>query len=133
KWQGQGNWRLIYWIGAALAGLGIMFASLMLGRQQEESHPVLRRLIYGYNSALVVVLTFFLLVVVNVVAFHYVPATSDWTSEKLYTLDETQSQNILKTLEEPVEITVLAEFPGDPMVVEMKKLVDACRLYTGKI
>jgi hypothetical protein len=134
KWHGHDSWRIIYWVVANLLSVGIIFFSLMLGRQEEQSHPTLRRIIHGYGDiALVLWLTLAVLIVVNVIAFLYVPAASDWTKTGLYTLDESQSQNILKALDAPVKIIIMARYPGDPITDEVSKLVDTCRNYTNKI
>ena len=132
KWQTAGGWRFLYWVAMTLAGLVIIFASLSLGRKDEQASPVLRRLLYGYNTGLITLLTLLLLIVVNVLAANYVPMTSDWTKGELFTLDS-GSQNTLRGLKRPVEIIVLANYPGEQLAEDTTKLIDSCRDYTSQI
>src|SRR5438445_12469218 len=46
------GWRIYVVLLAIVGGLGIMFASLQLGRSQERTNPGLRVLLYGYNAVL---------------------------------------------------------------------------------
>jgi hypothetical protein len=132
KWQGPDGWRILYWVGATMLGLGIIFASLLVGRQDEQDNPFLRRLLYSYNTALVVILVLFLLIVVNVIAAKYVPATSDWTQAGIFSLAP-KSQNILQGLDEPVEVVILSGTQDSQLSDDVSRLFDIGRDYTSQI
>src|SRR5262249_45007827 len=82
-WQGPEGWRVWVCVLVELAGLAIMFASLLLARTEERSKPLLRRLLYGFNAVLTGLLLLALLVVLNILAYIYLPTASDWTSSGL--------------------------------------------------
>jgi hypothetical protein len=105
-WQGKEGWRLWVVVGVTLLGLAVLFASLLLARREEEENPTLRRLLYGYVAALTGLLLLLTLIVINVLAYLYMPEPSDWTSSKLYTLSD-QSRRILKGIDKPVKVYFL--------------------------
>jgi hypothetical protein len=131
-WQGASGWRVWLVVGGALVGLIIMFASLLLARTEEQSNPTLRRLLYGYNAVLTGILLMIILVIVNLLSYQYIPAQTDYTDQKIYTLYP-KSQNILKGLEKPVKVYVLAESPESRFMTDMQVLEDNCRNVSDQI
>jgi hypothetical protein len=106
RWQGPEGWHLWVVLGVMILGLVTLFGSLLIARSEESDNPALRRLLYGYVAGLTGLLLFLILLVVNVLAFIYMPEPSDWTSSKLYTLSD-QSREVLKGLDRPVKIYFL--------------------------
>ncbi|MFL5243254.1 MAG: Gldg family protein [Gemmataceae bacterium] len=130
-WRGPEGWRIWLLILGLLAGLAIMFASLLLARSEEQNNALLRRLLYGYNAVLTGILLLLILLLVNVLAYLYVPAQSDWTGSQIYTLNP-RSINILQGLKEPVTVTVITETRGRTSV-ELDNLLQNCQAVTDKI
>jgi hypothetical protein len=131
-WQGEGSWRVWLCVFLALAGLGIMFGSLMLARTEERSNVLLRRSLYGYNAVLTGLLLLALLAIVNIMTYVYVPKVWDWTNAGLYTLSS-QSVNLLQHLEKPLKIyTVLGE-RGGQLAEDLHNLMDNCQTVSGKV
>src|SRR5205823_235948 len=58
-------WKMLVALVVLLAGLAVMFVGLQAARSEERSNPALRRLVFGYNSALGGLLLLILLAVVN--------------------------------------------------------------------
>ncbi len=131
-WQGPEWWRI--WLLACLflAGLAILFLSLLLGRDEQQDNPVLRRLLYGYNAVLTGLLVLGVLVAVNVLAYLYLPVTSDWTTNNIYTL-ATKSESTLKNLQTTVKIYVMEQQRGGLLDSEMRDLMDNIHGVTNKV
>src|SRR5579885_2949346 len=131
-WQGAEGWHI--WLLAALflVGLAVMFFSLLLARSEESDNPTLRRLLYGYNAVLSGLLVLGILVALNVLAYLYLPVSSDWTEAGIYTLSS-KSQNILRGLQQPVTVYVLETQRGERFDAEMRDLVENARAVTDKI
>jgi hypothetical protein len=127
KWQGEQHWQL--WITLALFffGLAVTFASFMLGRTEERTNPVMRRLVYGYNAVLTGVLLLSILTFVVILAYLYIPPT-DWTASGMYTLGS-RSVNLLKGLASPVKIYVLESERNR----DVKTLLDNVQGVTDKV
>jgi hypothetical protein len=131
SWQGANAWKLWLCIFLELVGLAAMFASLQLARTQERSNPVLRRLLYGFNAVLTGLLLLAFLVVLNVLAYLYLPVVSDWTASSLFTLSP-KSKNILEGLGKPVKVYVLTGSREDPVFGDVQNLMDNCQAVTNK-
>jgi hypothetical protein len=131
-WQGDKGWRV--WVIALtlIAGLGLTFASLLIGRTEEQSNPVLRRLLYGYNAVLAGQLVLLILLVVNILGYIYLPQTTDWTANRLYTLDP-KSQNLLKNLEKPLKIYVITDSRDDLIYEQTSRLLENVRAVNPKV
>lgn len=131
-WQSKEGWHVWVCAIAELVGLAIMFASLLLARTEERSTPILRRLLYGSNAVLTGLLLLAILLVVNVLVYMYVPAVSDWTATGQYTLSS-QSKALLTSLDKPLTIYVLREGAERLWYLEIRKLLENCRLVNDKI
>ena len=120
-------------VGVLAAGLVIMFAAFQLARTEERANPFLRRLLYGYNAALTGVLLLAVLLVVNVFLNIWSKTPLDFTAGSSFTLSP-QSQNILKSLDKPVQITQVHGFRNAFFLEsEVKTLLDNCRDLSDKV
>jgi hypothetical protein len=130
-WQGSNWWQL--WVCALLmfGGLIVMFTSLQAARAVERFNPFMRRLLYGYNAVLTGLLVLAILLVLNVLVYNYLNASFDWTGEGLYTLSE-RSKNVLKALDKPTKIYVLAP-RSDDLLNEIRTLLTNCQAVTPQI
>src|SRR5205085_2492238 len=102
--QGKEGWRVWVVVIALLGGLALMFVSVQLGRAEERSNPMLRRLVYGYNAVLTGVLVLAILVVANVLVSVHFSTPYDWTSQSIYSLSS-RSENLLENLQKPTKVT----------------------------
>ena len=110
KWVSGGSTQEAKWVLIAAsiftAGLVIMFLSLQIGRTEERSNAVLRRMLYGFNAVFLGVLLLLVLLVVNVVSFLKVPSTLLMTDRAFSELSE-PSKNFLRSLDEPVHVYMI--------------------------
>jgi hypothetical protein len=131
-WQGEHGWHLWVLSGVNLAGLAVMFFSLLLARGEETDNPTLRYLLYGYNAVLTALLLLGILVILNILGYLYLPPSSDWTEAGIYTLSS-QSENVLKGLDRPVRVYVLTEDRATQFAAETHDLLDNARALTDKL
>ncbi len=121
---------------AFLGGLGLMFASLQLGRGMERSNQTMRRLIYGYNAVLTGLLLLAILALPNLLAYaapfsRFMGKTDDWTKGQVYTLQQ-DTRNYLTALDTSVSVYVMLD-PNDPRSADMAQLLENCRAVTPKL
>lgn len=102
----DGAWKVLLAVVTLIVGLAIMFLSLNSARSEERSSPVLRRLIYGYNTVLTGILLFLILAIVNVVAYMKLPAMVDSTEAGLFKLSD-RSKQILRSLDKPTTVYLI--------------------------
>jgi hypothetical protein len=140
EWR-QHPWYLVLVGGSLFGGLTLMFVSLQLTRPFERSRAELRRLVYGFNAVLGVLLLFLVLGLVNVLGysnvqpFTYLGKTTDWTASSIYTLKDS-SVNALRALDRPVKIYVLMNTRGDAelnALREIETLLDNCRRVSDRL
>jgi hypothetical protein len=131
-WRGEN--RMYGWllVATGLAGLAIMFCSLQLARGEENANRALRITLYGYNAVLTGLLLLAVLLGINVLAYASLKKTSDWTFQKIYTLDD-RSESILKGLSQPVKIYVLEEERGTLLSKETHELMENVRSSSDKV
>jgi hypothetical protein len=130
SWQGEGAWRIWLCISLVLIGLAVMFCSLLLVRNEERTNPVLRRMLYGYNAVFTGFLLLAILVLVNIMAYIWLPPFADWTASGIHSLS-TKSKNILESLEQPVKVYVLLS--QSDAAGEVKNLLDQCQEVSKKL
>jgi hypothetical protein len=106
SWQGEDSWRFWACAYAELAGLLLLFGSLLLGRAEVRAKPIMRRLLYGYNAVLTGMLLLAMLVVANIIVIVNVPSNVEWNSSGMYSISD-KTSNFLASLKEPVKIYVL--------------------------
>src|SRR5262249_52002428 len=132
-WQGKEGWRIWVFLLLVFFGLAIMFLSLQVGRTEERSSPLLRRLVYGYNAVLAGLLVLGILVVTNVLSYAYFNPTYDWTSASIYSLSS-QSESRLQGLTKPTKIYVILPKQDEfDTLRRMQGLLDNCKAINDKI
>lgn len=134
EWQGPNAWRLWLCVGILLVGLALVFVSLQLGRTEERSNHLLRRLLYGYNAVLTGILLCTILIVVNVLVSVYLTRTYDWTAQSIYALSSL-SENVLRALDKPAKVYVIMPQGGDEFMIvrRVQGLLDNCRAVNPKL
>lgn len=114
KWLDQGDRAEMRWVVIPLltvvAGAGLVFAAVQPARSEERHHQGLRRLVYGANLGLTVLLLLVALVILNVVAAQKVQNTLDTTETGFYTLSNATKATVAN-LSTPV--TAYVVFPDD--------------------
>jgi hypothetical protein len=131
-WQGEGGWKLWVCIAAALFGLAVMFASLLLARSEERSNVIMRRLLYGYNSALAGLLLLAILVLVNIMVRFLFPATYNWTKTRASMELSSRAKSVLQHLDENVYVYVIMS-PQGRIYGDLRILLDNCEAVTDKL
>src|SRR5438552_432355 len=116
KWLDKGEKKEMVWVVVPLlmvaAGAGLVFTSVQPARAEERNNLTLRRLVYGANFALTVLLLFVVLIVANIVIALKVPNKLDTTETGFYTLADS-TKNFLGKLAEPVTLyVVMPDFGG---------------------
>jgi hypothetical protein len=109
-----------------------MFVSLTLARTQQHASPVLRRLLYGYNAVLTGLLLLAVLVVVNIMAYMYLPTDADWTKGGLHTISA-RTKSILESLDKPLKVYVFTSTREDRAFEDMRILLEKCQEATNKL
>jgi len=135
---GLENWRKYAWFvllvaGLLFGGLMLMFASLQLLRDQERKNQAMRRVVYGFNAFLGVVLLLSVLGLVNLLAYtdpidrvtgRLLTREFDWTKTGIYTLSP-RTVAFLESLREPVKVYLFTSV-NDQTSMEMATLLRNC-------
>jgi hypothetical protein len=110
KWLDRGEAKEMRWVVIpflmVVAGAGVVFAAIQPARADERNNQTLRRLVYGSNLALTVLLLSVALVAANVVISLKVQNKLDATETGFYTLGE-GTKRLLAGLSEPVTAYVV--------------------------
>jgi hypothetical protein len=131
-WQGEGGWKIWVCIAAGLAGLVIMFVSLLLARSEERSNPAMRRLLYGYNSALCGLLLLAILIMVNILVHFLLPASYNWTRTRAGSQLSSRAKSVLANLGETVYVYVIMS-QQNRIYEDLRTLLDNCQAVTDKL
>jgi hypothetical protein len=132
-WQGKEGWRIWIFLLLVSSALAVMFLSLQLGRTEERTNPLLRRLLYGYNAVLSGILVLSILCVANVLAHAYFKPNYDWTTASIYSLSS-RSENILEGLNKTTKIYVILPKQDElDTLRRMQALLDNCQAVSRKI
>jgi hypothetical protein len=131
-------WQLMLCELLIFGGLAVMFGALQFARAEERTNPGLRRLVYGYNAGLTVLLVLVILVHLNV--FTYLPVTPftwaqqtyDWTGSNLYTLGP-DSKKLLEQLDKPTKVYVLLPSRDEYVLREVRTLLDNFKAVNRRI
>jgi len=122
-WLDKGETKEMMWVVVPLlmvaGGAGLVFASVQPARAEERNDLTIRRLVYGSNFAVTVLLLFVVLVVVNVVAKRF-PAKLDTTETGFYTLSDT-TKKFLSKLNEPATLYVIMPESGEREVNDVRQ------------
>lgn len=124
SWREWDTWRPIVFTLGGLLGMMLAFTGMV---NEARENPVVRRLIYGYNTFLSAVLLLGILIVVNGIAFAYGTRPFDWTATGSYTVHE-RMQKLLRQLPAPVDVYVLID-PDDSLYPELRDYLELCRTY----
>ncbi len=131
-WQGPEAWKLWLCIYLELVGLGLIFASFLLGRMDIRVNPTIRRLLYGYNAVLTGLLLLAILVMLNIVVYALLPYNFNWSaSQGFYSLSN-QSKKILDSLDDDVEIWVLMSQSGEDFK-DVQNLLENVDAHSNKV
>lgn len=116
KWLDKGEKKEMVWVVVPLlmvaGGAGLVFASVQPARSEERNDLTIRRLVYGSNFAVTVLLLFVVLIVLNVVVAMKVPNKLDTTETGFYTISDS-TRNFLSKLTEPATLYVILPDSGD--------------------
>ena len=123
------RWSL-YALVTLLIGAGAIFFSVQPARADERNQPKLRRLIYGSNFLLLLMLLVTVLIAGNVIAARKVPNTLDTTEAGFYTLSPEMTQFLAK-LDQPVTAySILPPNAGRQFarsLDDMRRLLQKCQ------
>lgn len=130
KWLDKGELKEARWVLIPLlmivAGGGIVFAAIQPARAEERNNTLIRRLVYGSNFGLTVLILFVVLVIANAVVAMRVPNKLDTTSTGFYTLSP-QTEQVLKSLDQPVHVYAIFQESGDLVTADLKRMLENCR------
>lgn len=137
RWSGAlADWRekdkekearwVLYPLLMLVTGAGLMFLSAQPARAEERNNSTLRKLVYGTNMGLSVLLLFVALVVFNLFLGPRLPNKLDVTETGFYSLS-TGSKEFLGRLDQPV--TAYAVFPegGSQTAEDARRLLQNCQ------
>ena len=118
-------------LAAALAfvgGAGLVFLGVQPVRADERDDPALRRLVYGVNAGLTVLLLVAGLLIVNVVVGVRVPNRLDTTATGVYTVElAPATREFLAGLTTPVKLVSVLYDQAGVEEADVRRLVDAAR------
>ncbi|MCE9560897.1 MAG: GldG family protein [Planctomycetes bacterium] len=112
-------------------GIGLVFAAIQPARSEERTNSTVRKIVYGSNFGLTVMLLLVALIVVNVVIAVKVPNKLDTTENGFYEISE-RTKQLLRELKEP--ITAYALIPSDSgrqPIEDMRQLLLAFQDVAG--
>lgn len=115
---------------AVIAGAGLIFAAIQPARAEERNNTLLRRLVYGGNFALTVLLLFVALVVANVAFALRVPNRLDTTSTGFYTLDAS-TRELLTQLDQPITARAILPDSSERLIDDIRRLLESCQEVSG--
>jgi uncharacterized Tic20 family protein len=109
-WVNQGETEEAKWVLAALsilfAGLLLLFFSMQLGRTEERSSALVRRMLYGVSTVLSALLLLLVLAVGNVIAFLKLPDSVITTAAAFKGLSP-ESKQFLKSIDQPTRVYLI--------------------------
>ncbi|MBA4189447.1 MAG: hypothetical protein C0467_15765 [Planctomycetaceae bacterium] len=105
-----------------VAGIGMVFAAIQPARAEERNNSSVRRIVYGSNFGLTVLLLLVALIVVNVIIAVKVPNKLDTTATGFYDLSDRTIQ-LLGGLKEPVSAYVILPEASDRDLSDIRQLM----------
>jgi hypothetical protein len=119
-----------------VAGLALIFLSVLPCRAEERKNVWMRRLVYGVNAFSTGVLLFLVLGVGNLLAHKKMPGRIDVTERGFYSLDPT-SEEFLRKIDQPVKIYSImpssVPVSGRDIGPDIRALLDNCEEVNPKI
>lgn len=116
-------WKILTAMLVFVFGAGLAFIAVQPARAEERNNQQLRRLVYGSNLGITVMLLLMLLVAVNIIAGVKLPNKLDTTASGFYSLQPT-TQTFIQQLDQPVTVYILMPEEGPPFT-DMRRLVQA--------
>ena len=114
----------------AVGGAALMFLSAQPARAEERNNSTLRKLVYGANMGLSVLLLFVALVLVNLFLGPRLPNRLDTTAAGFYSLSS-GTKEFLGRLSEPVTAYAIMPEGGDRTEDDIRRLLDGVRDASG--
>ncbi|MCI0705791.1 MAG: GldG family protein [Planctomycetia bacterium] len=131
KWLDKGEAKEARWVIIPLlmviAGGALMFVCIQPARAEERNNTSIRRMVYGSNFGLTMLLVFVVLVIANAIIVMRVPNKLDTTETGFYSLNE-QTKQLLESLEQPIHAyAIFQEGSGDAVTEDTKRLLQSCQ------
>ena len=114
---------------AVVVGGGLMFLAVQPARAEERNNRTLRRLIYGSNTGLSVLLLFVVLVVFNLIVGPRLPNKLDTTDSQFYSLSG-GTKEYLGRMPERVSVYAILQ-DGRRDADDIRRLLQNCRDESG--
>lgn len=125
-WLDKGQVKEARWVVIPLlmiaTGAGVVLAAVQPARAEERNNPGIRRLVYGTNLGVGVILLLAVLVAGNVIIAMRVPNQLDVTQSAVAVLDDT-TREYLKTMDQPVQVLVIMP-EGSTLTSDIRRLLD---------
>lgn len=133
-WLDRGESKEMRWVVIPLLmvilGAGLVFAAIQPARAEERHNSLLRRLVYGTNLGLTVLLLLVVLVVANVAFAIRMPNRLDTTSTGFYSLSQ-PTEEFLHQLDQPVTAYAILQDTGNRVVDDIRRLLQSCADASG--
>ena len=114
-----------------VVGAGLIFLAIQPARAEERNNSAIRRLVYGSNFGLTVLLLVVGLVVVNVVFAMRVPNRLDATASGFYSVSEPTTRAVAR-LDSPVTAYAILPDAGDNRLIgDVRQLLNASQDAAG--
>jgi len=109
-----------------VVGAGLIFVAIQPARAEERNNSAIRRVVYGANFGLTVLLLVVAFVVANVLFSLKVPNKLDTTATGFYSLSD-NTKNLLARLAEPVTAFAILPEGQDRQTNDIRQLLLACQ------
>ncbi|MBN9121820.1 MAG: Gldg family protein [Planctomycetes bacterium] len=130
KWLDKGDIReakyALYPILMVALGGGLMMLAIQPARAEERNNTTIRRLVYGSNFGLTILILFVVLVIANAVVAMRVPNRLDTTSTGFFSLNE-QTKQLIEGLDTPIHAYAIFQEGGDPVADDVKRLLNSAQ------
>jgi len=128
KWLDTSETRELRWVLIPLMmvilGAGIVFLAIQPARAEERNNATVRRLVYGSNFALTILLLLVVLVVSNILIAIRVPNKLDATATGFYEFSEPTTR-LLSNMKEPVTAYAVLPEEASRDISDMRQLLMA--------
>ena len=130
SWLDKGETKEARWvlipILMAVTGAGLVFMAIQPARAEERNNTLIRRLVYGSNFALTVLLLLVALVVVNVLFAVRVPNKLDTTETGFYSISD-NTVELLRRLDPPVTAYAIIRDNDNRMLGDIRQFLLGCQ------
>jgi hypothetical protein len=131
-WQGENAWKLWLCIYVQIVALILIFGSLSAARGDVRNNVNVRRVLFGYDTALSTLLLLEILIVLNILTYSLVPYNFDWTKGRGLHALSPSTKNLLASLKQPTTAFVLLP-QTNPAYRDLKNLLDNCQGASAKL